>query len=159
MGSQHPSPRFNLTTLAIEEFVPCQRGCPVFTDAGRYVQLISERNYRDAYLVARNANPLVEICGQVCAAPCEDHCRRGQVFTSPGPALLQRHTRYHFLWRKRSHRKRPARSARPVAVSLLTAFALPSAAPLSTSVFCRFRDFGPGVFQTFPGLGRGVRAP
>jgi len=54
----------------------------VFTDAGRYVQLIAEGKFLEAYLIARNSNPLVEICGQVCAAPCEDFCRRGHIDTS-----------------------------------------------------------------------------
>ena len=57
--------------------VLCQVGCPVSTDAGRYVQLIAEGRYRDAYLTARSPNPLASVCGRICAAPCEDRCRRG----------------------------------------------------------------------------------
>jgi NADPH-dependent glutamate synthase beta subunit-like oxidoreductase len=59
--------------------IPCQAACPVRTDAGRYVQLIAEGQYQDAYLVARSPNPLASICGRVCAAPCEDACRRGKI--------------------------------------------------------------------------------
>lgn len=59
--------------------VKCQMGCPVSTDAGRYVQLISEDRYEDAYLVARAPNPFASVCGRVCAAPCEDACRRGSI--------------------------------------------------------------------------------
>ncbi len=59
--------------------VKCQAGCPVSTDAGRYVQLIAEGRHEDAYLVARAPNPLASICGRVCAAPCEDACRRGTI--------------------------------------------------------------------------------
>jgi NADPH-dependent glutamate synthase beta subunit-like oxidoreductase len=54
-------------------------GCPVATDAGRYVQLIAEERYEDAYLVARAPNPFASVCGRVCAAPCEDACRRGAI--------------------------------------------------------------------------------
>jgi NADPH-dependent glutamate synthase beta subunit-like oxidoreductase len=50
--------------------------CPVNTDSGRYVQLIAEGKFRDAFLVARSPNPLASICGRICAAPCEDACRR-----------------------------------------------------------------------------------
>ncbi|MEW6368558.1 MAG: FAD-dependent oxidoreductase [Acidobacteriota bacterium] len=57
--------------------VLCQVGCPVSTDAGRYVQLIAEGRIKDAYLTARSPNPLASVCGRVCAAPCEDRCRRG----------------------------------------------------------------------------------
>jgi len=59
--------------------VKCQAGCPVSTDAGRYVQLIAEGRYEDAFLVARAPNPFASICGRVCAAPCEDACRRGAI--------------------------------------------------------------------------------
>jgi NADPH-dependent glutamate synthase beta subunit-like oxidoreductase/NAD-dependent dihydropyrimidine dehydrogenase PreA subunit len=59
--------------------VKCQAGCPVSTDAGRYVQLIAEGRHEEAYLVARAPNPFASICGRVCAAPCEDACRRGSI--------------------------------------------------------------------------------
>ncbi|MEW5981544.1 MAG: FAD-dependent oxidoreductase [Acidobacteriota bacterium] len=59
--------------------VKCQTGCPVGTDAGRYVQLIAEGRDEDAYLVARSPNPFASVCGRVCAAPCEDACRRGAI--------------------------------------------------------------------------------
>jgi formate dehydrogenase beta subunit len=59
--------------------VKCQMGCPVATDAGRYVQLIAEGRYEEAYLVARAPNPFASVCGRVCAAPCEDACRRGSI--------------------------------------------------------------------------------
>jgi NADPH-dependent glutamate synthase beta subunit-like oxidoreductase len=59
--------------------VKCQAGCPVRTDAGRYVQLIAEGRNEEAFLVARAPNPFASVCGRVCAAPCEDACRRGTI--------------------------------------------------------------------------------
>lgn len=59
--------------------VKCQMGCPVATDAGRYVQLIAEARDEEAFLVARAPNPFASVCGRVCAAPCEDACRRGSI--------------------------------------------------------------------------------
>ncbi len=59
--------------------VPCQIGCPIHTDAGRYVQLIAEQRYHEAYLTSRSPNPFASVCGRVCAAPCEDRCRRGKI--------------------------------------------------------------------------------
>jgi formate dehydrogenase (NADP+) beta subunit len=59
--------------------VKCQAACPVETDAGRYVQLVAEGRERDGYLVARAPNPFASVCGRVCAAPCEDACRRGSI--------------------------------------------------------------------------------
>lgn len=55
---------------------PCMAACPVHTEAGRYVGLIEEGRYREAYHVARRPNPFASICGRVCAAPCETSCRR-----------------------------------------------------------------------------------
>jgi formate dehydrogenase beta subunit len=59
--------------------VPCLAACPVKTDAGRYVQLISSGHFEQAYAVARSPNPIASICGRTCGAPCEDACRRGSI--------------------------------------------------------------------------------
>jgi formate dehydrogenase beta subunit len=59
--------------------VPCLAACPVKTDAGRYVQLISSGRDEAAYAVARSPNPIASICGRTCGAPCEDACRRGTI--------------------------------------------------------------------------------
>ncbi len=73
---------FNIKIPDIEFWkglVPCQIGCPVHTDAGRYVQLIADGKFEEAFLAARSPNPLASVCGRVCAAPCEDFCRRGKI--------------------------------------------------------------------------------
>jgi len=59
--------------------VPCMEACPVFTDSGQYVQHIANGDYLSAFLVARSSNPLASICGRICAAPCEDACRRNWI--------------------------------------------------------------------------------
>jgi len=59
--------------------VPCRTACPVDTDSGQYVQLIAQEMYAEAFNVARSPNPLASICGRVCAAPCEDACRRAAI--------------------------------------------------------------------------------
>ncbi|MGB5875509.1 MAG: FAD-dependent oxidoreductase, partial [Bacteroidota bacterium] len=61
------------------ENVPCMEACPVHTDSGRYVQLIAEKRYEEAFFVARSPNPLASVCGRICSAPCEDACRRGSI--------------------------------------------------------------------------------
>lgn len=63
----------------LESNFPCHAACPVGTEAGRYVALIAEGRYREAYAVARRPNPLASICGRICAAPCETACRRGEL--------------------------------------------------------------------------------
>jgi NADPH-dependent glutamate synthase beta subunit-like oxidoreductase len=56
---------------------PCQGACPAGTDAGRYVGLIAQGRYDDAYAVAAEVNPFPSVCGWICTAPCESECRRG----------------------------------------------------------------------------------
>ena len=71
--------------------VKCQAGCPVTTDAGRYVQLIAEGRDEEAFLVARAPNPFASVCGRVCAAPCEDACRRGNIDAPVSIRALKRY--------------------------------------------------------------------
>jgi formate dehydrogenase beta subunit len=58
---------------------PCMMACPAHTNAGRYVSLIAEGRFAEAYSVARDPNPMASICGRVCAHPCETACRRGEI--------------------------------------------------------------------------------
>ncbi|HJW21480.1 MAG TPA: FAD-dependent oxidoreductase [Candidatus Limnocylindrales bacterium] len=61
----------------VEPAAPCQAGCPAGTDAGRYVGLLAEGRFDDAYAVAAEVNPFASVCGYICTAPCEAVCRRG----------------------------------------------------------------------------------
>jgi NADPH-dependent glutamate synthase beta subunit-like oxidoreductase len=76
--------------------VKCQAGCPVATDAGRYVQLIALGRHEDAFLVARAPNPFASVCGRVCAAPCEDVCRRRSIDAPISIRALKRHLTEQF---------------------------------------------------------------
>ena len=71
--------------------VKCQTACPVQTDAGKYVQLIADGRDKEAYLVARAPNPFASVCGRVCAAPCEDACRRGAIDAPVSIRALKRY--------------------------------------------------------------------
>ncbi len=62
-----------------DENIPCLAACPVHTNAGMYVAAIADGDDEQAYLTARMPNPLASVCGRVCAAPCEDACRRGHI--------------------------------------------------------------------------------
>lgn len=57
----------------------CMEACPVHTDSGQYVQLIGQGKDKEAYFVLRSSNPFASVCGRICAAPCEDACRRGKI--------------------------------------------------------------------------------
>src|SRR6516165_6997654 len=58
---------------------PCMMACPAQTNAGRYVSLIAEGKFEEAYRFARGPNPMASVCGRVCAHPCESACRRGAI--------------------------------------------------------------------------------
>jgi NADH-quinone oxidoreductase subunit F len=64
-------------TDTIEPIAPCQAACPAGTDAGRYIGLLADGRYDDAYAVAAEVNPFASVCGFICTAPCEIACRRG----------------------------------------------------------------------------------
>ncbi len=64
---------------SFREEVLCMMGCPIHTDAGMYVQSVPKGEYEEGYLIARSPNPFASVCGRVCAAPCEDACRKGKV--------------------------------------------------------------------------------
>jgi len=70
---------------------PCQEACPAGTDAGRYVGLIGQGRYDEAYAVAAEVNPFPSVCGWICTAPCEAVCRRG---TLDEPIAIRRLKRF-----------------------------------------------------------------
>ncbi|HJU84700.1 MAG TPA: FAD-dependent oxidoreductase [Holophagaceae bacterium] len=74
----------------LERNFPCKWACPVHTEAGKYVTLIAQGRFREAYAVARRPNPLASICGRICAAPCESACRRGEIDSPVAIRALKR---------------------------------------------------------------------
>jgi NADH-quinone oxidoreductase subunit F len=40
---------------------------------------LAEEDHESAYAIARRPNPFPFICGRVCAHPCEQACRRGDI--------------------------------------------------------------------------------
>ncbi len=70
--------------------IPCLAACPVHTNAGAYVAAIADGDDLTAYLTARLPNPFASACGRVCAAPCEDACRRGTIDSPVAIRALKR---------------------------------------------------------------------
>jgi len=56
---------------------PCQAACPVDTEPWRYVALIGQGQYEQAYKIIRQANPLPAISARVCDRKCEHRCGLG----------------------------------------------------------------------------------
>ena len=61
---------------------PCQQACPAHTDCQAYVSLAGNGRFADALKVLYEYLPLPASFGRICAAPCEDACRR-QVAEEP----------------------------------------------------------------------------
>jgi NADPH-dependent glutamate synthase beta subunit-like oxidoreductase len=77
------SPRLTLNKLTtdigivtVQKKGRCGESCPAGIDVPNYVRLIAEKKYREALDIVYNNNPLPAICGRVCFAPCEMHCRQ-----------------------------------------------------------------------------------
>lgn len=58
---------------------PCVNACPAEVDIPSWLALVAQARYADAIEVHRRKNPFVLVCGRVCPAFCERHCRRGEV--------------------------------------------------------------------------------
>jgi NADPH-dependent glutamate synthase beta subunit-like oxidoreductase/dihydroorotate dehydrogenase len=58
---------------------PCQAACPFGVPAQDYVTLVAEGDFREAYRMITQRNPLQSICGWVCNHPCETECTRGDL--------------------------------------------------------------------------------
>jgi heterodisulfide reductase subunit A-like polyferredoxin len=57
----------------------CKDACPVHTNVLGYIKLIAEGEFKEAYKLIRDTNPLPASVGRVCYAPCEEVCNRGQL--------------------------------------------------------------------------------
>jgi len=65
-----PLPLFDCFTA------PCTQGCPIGQDIPRYIRLVAEGRYREAYAVIVAANPLPMITGTICNHNCTTKCTR-----------------------------------------------------------------------------------
>jgi NADPH-dependent glutamate synthase beta subunit-like oxidoreductase/NAD-dependent dihydropyrimidine dehydrogenase PreA subunit len=83
--------RSMVTDSRQDPIAPCQEACPAGTDAGRYVGLIGQGRFDEAYQVAAEVNPFPSVCGWICTAPCESACRRG---TLDEPIAIRRLKRF-----------------------------------------------------------------
>src|SRR3990172_11585839 len=70
---------------------PCQRACPIGTDAPSYIGLMWEGRLEEAFAAITATNPLSSVCGRVCDAPCEPACRR---VDSDGPLAIRNLKRF-----------------------------------------------------------------
>ncbi|HVX31316.1 MAG TPA: FAD-dependent oxidoreductase, partial [Nitrolancea sp.] len=64
--------------------------CPAETDVARYVALVADGRYEDAYAVNLADNVFPACVGHICARPCEDACRRKYVDAPVGIRAVKR---------------------------------------------------------------------
>jgi len=57
----------------------CTNACPAEVDVPAWLTLVAQERYAEAIEVHRRKNPFALVCGRVCPAFCEQHCRRGEV--------------------------------------------------------------------------------
>ncbi|HXZ94512.1 MAG TPA: FAD-dependent oxidoreductase, partial [Dehalococcoidia bacterium] len=61
----------------IETAFPCHVACPAGIDIPRYIRLIARGRPSASLAVIREKVPFPAVLGRVCAAPCQEECRRG----------------------------------------------------------------------------------
>jgi NADPH-dependent glutamate synthase beta subunit-like oxidoreductase len=62
-----------------EANVRCTYTCPAGVDVPRYIRLIAEGKLGEALAVVKEKVPLPSVLGYVCAHPCEEECKRGEL--------------------------------------------------------------------------------
>ncbi|MBW2038443.1 MAG: FAD-dependent oxidoreductase [Deltaproteobacteria bacterium] len=67
----------------VPEGIPCVLACPVNLNIPGYLRLIAEGRINEAYALIREKVPFPGILGRACTHPCEDACRRVDVFNQP----------------------------------------------------------------------------
>ncbi|MCG2778566.1 MAG: FAD-dependent oxidoreductase [Desulfobacterales bacterium] len=67
----------------VPDWPPCTRACPAGIDIPGYIRLIAEGKLDEACALIMEKVPFPGILGRVCMHPCEDACRRTEVFNQP----------------------------------------------------------------------------
>ncbi len=67
----------------------CINACPAGINIPGYMALMYAGQDELAYGLMRQQNPLSFVCGKICARPCEQHCRRGEIEHTVGVRALK----------------------------------------------------------------------
>ena len=143
--SERPQPWQAWRTMVDERRdprAPCQNACPAGTDAGRYVGLIAQGRYDDAYAVAAEVNPFPSVCGWICTAPCESACRRGTLDEPVAIRSLKRFAAEH----GRLPAIQPPKTRRPERVAIVGG----GPAGMSAAYYLARLGYGVTVFEAMP---------
>lgn len=72
------------------KLAPCKAACPAGNEIPRWLGLISEGRFVEAWQLIRENNPFPGICGRVCPHPCEAACNRKGYDEALSIAALER---------------------------------------------------------------------
>lgn len=87
---------------------PCVTGCPVNVHIPEFIQLVSERNFADAFHKIQETNSLPAVCGRVC--PQESQCEVLCVRAKKGePVAIGRLERFVADWYRNNVTEKPAK--------------------------------------------------
>lgn len=71
-------------------FSPCRFACPAENNIPEWIDLLRRGEFRKAWEVILETNPLPFVCGEVCPHPCEDCCNRSQFDAALSIRALER---------------------------------------------------------------------
>jgi NADPH-dependent glutamate synthase beta subunit-like oxidoreductase len=66
----------NVRPYYVEKMSPCRIGCPAGENIQRYIYLVTEGSYQEAWRTIMESNPMPAVTGRVCFHPCMDKCTR-----------------------------------------------------------------------------------
>lgn len=119
-------------------YSPCRYECPIHTDVQRYIHLISNAKYEEAFETIRSVNPLPSTCSYICHHPCENACRRGKI----DAPLAIRHLKRYAIQKATEYRRR--NRLRPKAV-IGKKIAIVGSGPSGLTVASDLADLGYSV--------------
>lgn len=97
---------------------PCVSGCPVGVQIPRFIMLVAEGKFHEAYDVITETNRLPAVCGRVCPqeSQCESKCVRGIKGEPVGIGRLERFVADYAMNNPRPAVAKPASNGHKVAV-------------------------------------------
>lgn len=73
-----------------DRVAPCRAGCPAGNEIPRWLALVAEGRFAEAWKLIREHNPFPGVTGRVCYHPCEAHCNRKDFDEPIAIAALER---------------------------------------------------------------------
>jgi len=80
----------NFRPIYAEKTPPCNATCPTGEKIQRYLSLVKNNQFTEAWHQIKEDNPLPSVCGRVCFHPCETECNRGDYDDPIGIHFIER---------------------------------------------------------------------